>query len=122
MKRHLIIRLVATSLMIILGAIIYIVSRRNIIFFDWLPTSIIEAVRDVGIYPYGMDYFVVFCLPDGLWYGALLLFQHTFLAKSAISKFLYWISIILPFVWEILQIHKYVPGTFDFMDLLTYLP
>lgn len=49
-----------------------------------------------------LEYFVVYCLPDGLWYGALLIFQSVFLGKSFVSKSIDWFSTILPFVWEML--------------------
>lgn len=122
LKYTLFIRLVSAGLMIITGTIIYIIARsRDIIFFNWIPTSIIEVFRDCSIDVNSLaGYFIVYCLPDGLWYGALLLLQSALLDKSIISKSIYRISIILPFVWEILQIRKDVPGTFDPMDLMAY--
>lgn len=121
MKKRIIIRLVSAGLMIIVGTNIYIISRHDIIFFKWIPASIIDAMRSsfLNSLPRLSD-FVVYSLPDGLWYGALLLFQSVFLDNTHISKSIYWFSIILPFIWEILQIRDHVPGTFDPMDLLVY--
>lgn len=108
--------------MIISGAIIYLIARHDIIFLRWIPASVINSFQE-----YNFDdktafgYIIVYCLPDGLWYGALLLLQSTLIGKSYASKVIYRISIALPFVWEILQIHNAVPGTFDPLDLCMYL-
>lgn len=116
-----IIRLVVASLMIITGAIIYIISRHDIIFFRWLPVSVIDSFREYSIDSNSsLGYLTVYCLPDGLWYGALLLVQSTLIGKSFTSRIIFWISIALPFVWEILQVHRAIPGTFDPMDLCVY--
>lgn len=115
-------RLVIANLMIITGGIIYITSRYDIIFFRWIPDSIIYTFRE-----YSMDsssfigYLIVYCLPDGLWYGALLLVQRSLMGKSFISRSIYWISVGLPILWEILQIHPAISGTFDVMDICMYL-
>lgn len=107
--------------MLSVGAVIYIISRNDIIFFDWIPCSFFEKLKFLALDDTSMlGYFVVYCLPDGLWYGALLVFQSIFLGKGFVSRCLYWISIILPFVWEVLQIREDVSGTFDAMDLLVY--
>lgn len=122
MNKLVIIRLALAGLMIALGAAIYIVSRENIIFFDWLPESIMRISRFMTIEDNSkLGYFVKYCLPDGLWYCALLTFQGAFMDKSLISKALYWICVLLPFAWEIAQLHHSVRGTFDPMDLMVYL-
>ncbi len=122
MNRHQVMRLATAGLMIIVGAAIYIISRHDIIFFDWMLSSLIDNLGGFEIKELSLPvYFTVYCLPDGLWYGALLLFQYTFLDKSTISRYIYQFSISLPFAWELLQIHENVPGTFDPLDLLAYL-
>lgn len=121
-NKHQVIRLAMAGLMIIVGAAIYIISRHDIIFFDWMPSSLIENKGGLEVKELSLPvYFTVYCLPDGLWYGSLLLFQYTFLDKTSISIYLFQISILLPFVWELLQIYDDVPGTFDPLDLLAYL-
>lgn len=120
-RRSVIIRLVASNLMIIIGAIIYITSRYDIIFVRWIPITIINTFREISIDNNSLlEYVIIYCLPDGLWYGALLLVQMTLMGKSVISRCIYWISIVLPFMWEILQIHDAISGTFDPMDILMY--
>lgn len=67
-----------------------------------------------------IGYLISYCLPDGLWYGALLLFQDAFAGKSHESKIIFWSSAALPFAWELMQNINFVPGTFDPMDLMSY--
>lgn len=117
-----VIRGVATSLMTIIGGLIYIFTRQDIIFFRYIPDSIIDHLNNpVNNCSSIFQYIIVFCLPDGLWYGALLLIQSTFMGKSFLSRSIYWISITLPFIWEILQLQGIMPGTFDPMDICVYL-
>ncbi len=120
-NNHLIIRLVISGLMIIIGTIIYITSRSDIIFFKWIPESLINIFRCNIINSNSkLGYLIVYCFPDGLWYGALLLVQRTFLSKSCKSRSIYWISITLPFILELIQIHTSIPGTFDPLDIGVY--
>lgn len=118
--------LVTATLCLIGGTCIYLKSRNNIIFFDWIPSSVITIIKDIPvIYPSDrlswLRNFLIFNLPDGLWYAALLLFQISFLSvKDSISKLIFYFSATVPFIWELLQILHEVPGRFDIMDMLTY--
>lgn len=120
-KKLVIIRLALASLMIIIGAGLYLAYRQDVIFFNWIPKSYIETIRNtiINIIP-TRRYFIVYCLPDGLWYGALLIFQSAFLGKTYKSKCVFWISILLPFIWETLQIFPNISDPFDPLDLVTY--
>lgn len=67
------------------------------------------------------NYFLVYCLPDALWYMSLLLLQTFFLAeKGLLNRLLIIIAIILPFLLEIFQYFEIISGTFDWYDILTY--
>lgn len=107
--------------MLIFGAWIYIISRNNIVFVDLMPPELIELLKitDINTSSY-LGYFISYCLPDGLWYGALLLFQDAIAIESPDSKTVFRASAALPFILELLQCVKIVPGTFDLFDLMTY--
>lgn len=67
------------------------------------------------------NYFLVYCLPDALWYMSLLLLQTYFLVgKGLLNRLLIIIAIILPFLLEIFQYFEIISGTFDWYDILTY--
>jgi len=120
--KGIIMRLVSASLMIIVGTAIYVIFRRDIVFLSWMPDHIIANARGNISYDNSIiAYFVVYCLPDGLWYGALLLFQSVCLKDTLSSKIIFVISMALPYAWELMQISDSVPGTFDPMDLLAYI-
>lgn len=120
MKTSVIIRLVTAVIMIISGTAIYVVYRRDIIFFKFIPSSVLDAAGNSHTAGSCPGDFVTYSLPDGLWYAALLLIQSIFLDGSKTSGVLFLISAGLPFAWELLQIHPAVPGTFDVMDLSLY--
>lgn len=120
--KSLIVRLAVSGFMVFCGAMIYLSSRETILFFDCVPESVINMLnryRITGDSRFG--YFMVYCLPDGLWYGALLLTQSALLINTFWSKCVFLISIVLPFAWELLQLFDDVAGTFDPMDLLVYI-
>lgn len=115
------IKLVIAGFMIFVGTFIYLYSRQDIFFFRFVPDCIMGLFKGFIHGPASMQQYVVFfCLPDGLWYGALLLFQSVFKKNSLGSMIVFGLSIALPFILELLQLLNYVPGTFDPLDILTY--
>lgn len=64
----------------------------------------------------------MFCLPDMLWYFALLLSQTLFMSNGCrTSKVIFCIAASIPFMLEFLQYMKIIPGTFDIMDVCVYV-
>ena len=112
-------------ILLIVGCIFYAVCRQDILFFSWLGKStFLESIRIDIPYQEGniFLYFLLFCLPDMLWYMALLLFQKQFYnAGSMFSKILFCLSALLPFILEFLQYTRTIPGTFDIADIVCYL-
>lgn len=68
-----------------------------------------------------LSFFCVYCLPDALWYLALLLIQTIFnKEKGLLNRMLIIIAYSLPFLLEIFQYFNVIAGTFDWYDMLTY--
>jgi hypothetical protein len=63
---------------------------------------------------------LLFCLPDMLWYTALLILQKQFYNKGGANKILFCLAVLLPFIFEFLQYLNYISGTFDILDIITY--
>ena len=108
---------------LIIGCLLYLLFRNNILGFQILgiQTSTINNHKLIAHYS-TIYYFIAYCLGDGLWYLSLLLIQIEIGQKNIqVSRFLLYISILLPFIWELLQLVDIVRGTFDIMDILTYL-
>ena len=114
--------LVAVSL--IIGVSIYFIFRQKVYFIEFI------FGRQYCFYSHydshhPLFYFIVYCLPDGLWYLALLNTNDliakrwsTRVTKSAAILDL--LVVFIPFLLEIGQSIGYIVGTFDFWDLLTY--
>lgn len=113
--------IVAFSLLL-LGSLIYIFFRNDVLFLSWLDKDIldklsIKADTDRNLFLY----IIVYCLPDALWYLALLITQALFVNNGFAFKILFAIAIVIPFVLEICQYFDCFPGTFDIYDIIIYL-
>ena len=106
-------------LMLIIGAGIYYICRVPIIAFTKIHLAPVENIACATDNP--LIYFVVFCLPDALWYMSLLLIQTLFLEeKGWLNRLLVGIAISLPFLLETGQYIGLIAGTFDWFDIITY--
>jgi len=101
------------------GGMVYVFGRSHIIFVQFCH---LEKWSHSLNCENQIIYIIVYCLPDALWYFALLLLQfHFWNMKQFISGFLVVISVLLPFLLEFLQYYSIISGTFDVWDVLTYL-
>lgn len=99
---------------LLLGTIIYGLFR-GIHFID-------PAEKYFPAYTVKFPEFLVYNLPDGLWFYALLS-TITFIWNGNISAYyLLWLLlvILLTYLTEIFQALHLIPGTFDWYDLLVY--
>lgn len=109
------------------GGLIYILYRSDcLLMFDWFHklglSDFIDSLRGVTDKPnlYG---WVKNSLPAGLW-----LFSYMYVIDSVWGKeknavyncFLYVLP-IMAVLSELMQCFKILPGTFDYMDLLSYI-
>ena len=105
---------------LLIGVFIYAFFRSDILFIEKLhivssPINTLDTSNPIV-------YWIVYCLPDGLWYLALLIVQYLlFIQESLISRICAVVAILLPFVIEILQALGWFSGTFDWYDMLTYI-
>ncbi len=116
---NLLIILTISFILLLLGTGIYFTFRTPIRVFEMLGITQCQIVilESKNLY----NYFLVYCLPDALWYMSLLLLQTFFLAgKGLLNRLLIIIAIILPFLLEIFQYFEIISGTFDWYDILTY--
>lgn len=110
-------------MLIAVGCSVYIFFRPNIILFSVLGlTDILSHIKiEMGVSDDFFSYFFKYCLSDVLWYASLLILAPTFYIKeSFVSKFLFCLMIIMPFLFEFLQSMDLIPGTFDWYDIIFY--
>ncbi len=116
-------RICISSTLLIAGALIYALFRQEVLFLTHIPSDLLSKIKiDIDYNNCtAVTYFLIFCLPDALWYAALLIFQSALLEKNITAKFVFIVSVLLPFIYEMMQKASLIPGTFDWMDIFTYL-
>ena len=111
--------LLTSTILLLIGTGIYLVFRTPIRAFEILGIAKHQVVvlETQNLF----NYFLVYCLPDALWYMSLLLLQtYFFTGKGLLNYLLIFIAIILPFLLEVFQYFDIMCGTFDWYDILTY--
>lgn len=108
-----------------IGLFIYLLFRTDILFIKNIFGSE-KGLLNQYDYTQPLPYFLVYCLPDGLWFIALLysnkLTKRIFNPIDRADVTIIDIIIVLtPFILEFGQLLGIIPGTFDKFDLLTYI-
>lgn len=111
-----------STTLLITGALIYAFLRQDILFLTFIPSDLLAKIKiDIDYSNCTIvTYFIIFCLPDALWYAALLIFQSGLSEKDIAAKSVFIASVLLPFIYEMMQKTGQIPGTFDWMDIFTY--
>lgn len=107
---------------LIAGLSIYLLLRHDTLFIGALI-----GLEDGLLCDYVSDTpfmnFVIYCVPDGLWYLSLL-HVNELIHKQCLDNrktILDWVVLTIPYSFEIAQLTEWIPGTFDLMDILTYV-
>lgn len=95
-----------SALLLLAGALIYATCRQEVLFL--LPFSP-ELLAKIKV---EVDYancgpiigWAIFCLPDALWYAALLIFQLGLCDGGLMDKVIFMLSIALPFILKTIKI------------------
>lgn len=119
-------RFMLSLILLLGGTAIYIMFRQDSLFLSWIDNDVLNklyiALPDsLSIKNNMILYWIMYCLPDALWYSALLILQFPFLKLGGWHRFISIASILLPFCLEILQYYKIIRGTFDLFDIATYI-
>lgn len=115
--------LYAGLILLLAGGCIYLFFRQGVLFLSRISPDTLASVR-ISVPKHENSlllYLFLYCIPDGLWYAALLTLQVHFASRERAGKVLLLFSILLPFMLEFAQLFGLVPGTFDYYDLFTYL-
>ena len=110
------------------GGCIYLLFRsRSLLMFDWWETlhlmPAISAMRDaVENWDTHWPSWALYSLPDGTWLYAYIVFYRWIWRNESRQWMWFWIhlGLMMSVGIEIAQAFKWVPGTFDWMDLLFY--
>lgn len=111
--------LILAVVCLLAGTGIYYFFRTPIIAFAKLHITQVEIETINKANP--LLYFLIYCLPDALWYMSLLLIQSLFFEERGwLNRLLVGTAISLPFLLEIGQYFGFMSGTFDWCDIITY--
>jgi hypothetical protein len=112
---------------LVIGGLIYIRYRNeSLLMFDWFQELRISNI--IGEYRVDVDKssvyeWVKYNMPAGLW-----LFSYMFIIDSlwgndnnAVYRCFLYVLPIMALVSELMQLFKILPGTYDFMDLFSYV-
>ena len=105
---------------ILLGGLIYLIFRQDIIALSLIPADWLHIIKINLNDECAATYFFLYCLPDALWYSSLLLLQLPY-TQSIQGKGLFGLSVFLPFIMEFCQKFGIISGTFDWWDIVAYL-
>lgn len=109
-------------LLLMCGGAIYLFFRPEVIFLQWLDGSIVDTLHIHVCHENStLAYILIFCLPDALWYAALLVAQLPFIREDRGNMIVFGVATVLPFALEILQYLQLMPGTFDWLDIASYI-
>lgn len=121
-QQYTILALITAAVCMLVGVGIYASAREHILFLEWIgwhgkPCTSTSVWTD----------WVIYSLPDGLWYLALLLTMDVLRRKASTSKLgralsttMMAIAILLPYTLEYAQHLHIIDGTYDRLDILTY--
>ena len=110
-------------LLLLAGSLIYATCRQEVLFLMPISPELLAKIKiEVDYANCNMfTSWIIFCLPDAFWYMALLTFQLKLCDGGFTEKTIFVLSIALPFILEAMQWLGLMPGTFDWLDILTYL-
>tara|TARA_B100000767_G_C19485714_1_gene418083 strand:- start:153 stop:608 length:456 start_codon:yes stop_codon:yes gene_type:complete len=128
-KRNKICLIILHSILpITIGALIYLFYRKTtLLVFQWID---IINLKPVVIYlrelfnPHNNLHsnFYTHNLPDALWvYSFTSFFIITYGMKKNHNIIIYCIPLIIAVTSEILQLIEFIPGTFDYIDVFSYI-
>ncbi len=115
---------------LLIGGTIYIFFRSdNLILFDWLYSigikNILSDIRTdfLSYNRINIPNWAKYSLPDGLWIFSYMLLVNVINkeANDSMSKLIIYFLPSIAIIWEFAQALHYVPGMFDYLDLVFYL-
>lgn len=109
------------------GGLIYLVFRtRTLVMFHFIPTDLIMKLNHLYEYScanFQIPNFIIYNLPTSLWTTSYIILMQLILENNiGLNRFLwiYLLPMLLCFT-EIFQLFSFIPGTFDILDVCSYI-
>lgn len=103
---------------LIIGTIPYILFRQQVAFLE--PVKEVLP-REMALPDTALSRFVMFHFSDGMWYLGLLILMGALHTKQRGDNIIFAVAASMPFMLEAAQGLRLIEGTFDLLDLTTYL-
>lgn len=110
------------TITLLIGGLIYLIFRQDILALQYIKDC--EWLKSIRVEIHSNSFFInwiIYSLPDALWYYSLLSFMIAFYDKTIINRILFIIAVLLPFIWESLQYFRVLSGTYDNIDITFYI-
>ena len=107
-------------LTLLTGIVIYLLFRdlNKIILFTWIPKPQLFEFVSIPLKQSIITIFLRYHLPDALWFISAVLFLRFMWFYKIKEQMIYIFSFyVIGFTFEISQLLKIIPGTFDLLDL-----
>jgi hypothetical protein len=111
-RRHPVINI---FLVLISGVIVYRICRPGMLLFQWLGSDRVSTENAPGIFQLLNNYY-----GDLVWVIALCMTALYMAERKLAGRVSVFFLLTLPFVSELLQSALFIPGVFDWMDLVIY--
>lgn len=117
----------ASIILTILGGLIYLMFRdKSLIMFSWARSiRLNEAIdylryKSISVEPY---YWIKYNMPAGLWLFSYMLIIDAIWGGTKCGKRVFYIYVlpISALLSEFMQLYGLCPGTFDVLDVISYL-
>lgn len=109
------------------GGLIYLVFRtRTLVMFHFIPNDLIMKLNHLYEYScanFQIPNFIIYNLPTSLWTTSYIILMQLILENNVgLNRFLwiYLLPMLLCFT-EIFQLFSFIPGTFDILDVCSYI-
>lgn len=126
-KAHKILWILLSMVCITIGGLIYLAFRtRTLVMFHFIPNDLIMKLNHVYEYScanFQIPNFIIYNLPTSLWTISYIILMQLILENNVgLNRFLwiYLLPILLCFT-EIFQLSSFIPGTFDMLDICSYI-
>jgi len=107
-------------LTLILGMVIYLLFRdlNNMILFSWIPKQKLFETTLISLKSSIFTNVLRYNFPDMLWFvSAILFIRFVWFYKAKVQRIYIMCFYAIGLIFEISQLSKKVPGTFDWLDL-----
>jgi len=120
-KKVRIIYLVSSLFALAIGMCIYLLFRdlKDMLLFKWIHLNNFNSIEYIQLVPSITTNILIYNIPDMLWFlSGILFLRFIWFNRDKEQKIYLILFYIIGALFELSQLSKIIPGTFDFLDLI----